>query len=90
MPNNKVYMVCGLYDASCGSDSIMDTGPWTAVFATEEEAKRACKMVNDFYSDKCKINCKFDVREIDINNLCTVDILRNDLDTEYKECWSPE
>ena len=90
MPSNKIYMVCGLYDASCGDDRIMDASPWTAVFATKEEADKACDMVNDFYSEKCKIHCRFEVREIDLNNLCTIKVLKEDLDKEYKECWSPE
>lgn len=90
MSNNKIYMVCGLYDASCGSDSIMDASPWTEYFATKEEAEQACEIVNDFYFERCKIPCQFGVREIDLNNLTTVESLKKELDKEYKECWSPE
>lgn len=90
MSDNKIYMVCGLYDASCGSDSIMDASPWTAVFATKEEADKACEIANDFYFEKCHIDCAFEVREIDLDKLDTVESLKEDLDKEYKECWSSE
>jgi hypothetical protein len=84
---NKIYMVCGLFDASCGEDSIMDASPWTAVFATEKEANKACTMVNNFYYKKCHIYCEFEVREIDLDNLCTVESLKEELAKEYEECW---
>ena len=35
---SKIYQVVGLYDASCGEDSIMDASPIVKSFATKEEA----------------------------------------------------
>ena len=90
MSKNKIYMVCGLYDASRGEDSVMDTSPWTEYFATKEEAEKACKIVNDFYFEKCKCYCEFEVREIDLNNLNTIKSLKEELDEEYDACWNPE
>ena len=88
--NNKLYQVVGLYDASNGVDRIMDAAPWIATFKTKEEADKACQLANDFYSDKVKIDCFFEVREIDLDNLNTVEGLTNTLNEEYEECWKPE
>lgn len=87
---SKIYMVCGLYDASCGNDSILDADPYIKCFATEQEANQACTIVNEFYWEKCKIHCAFEVREIDLDNLCTIKKLKKELDKEYNECWKED
>lgn len=86
---SKLYQVVGLYDASNGADRILDAKPWVCTFATEAEANEACKIANDFYFEKCKIPCEFEVREIDTDNLYTLDSLKATLDDEYTECWDP-
>lgn len=87
---NKIYQVVGLYDASCGADSIVDASPWVETFKTKEEAEKACELVNDFYFEKVGIHCAFEVREIDLDHLDTVESLNNELIEEYNECWNPE
>ena len=82
---NKIYMVCGLYDPSRGDDSIMDASPWIACFKTREEAEEACETVNDFYFEKCHYDCDFEIREIDLDNLETLERLNQNLEQEYKD-----
>lgn len=86
---SKIYQVVGLYDASCGEDSIMDASPIVKSFATREEADEACSVINDFYFERCKIHCAFEVREVDLDTLDTLDSLKADLNREYAEGWDP-
>lgn len=79
--NKPTYMVVGVVDPSCGDDSAIEVSPWVATFSSKEDADKACEMVNDFYYNKCKIPCNFEVREI---TSISLEDLQNDLDAEYE------
>jgi len=80
---NKIYLVSGIYDL----DGIH---LWTEYFKTKEEADQVCEIVEDFYTNKCNIPCLFSVREIDMDNLYTIDQLKKNLEDEYNNCWNVE
>lgn len=81
-----LFQVIGIYDAFDGQESVINIKPLVATFATEAEAKEACELVNQFYFEKCKMPCAFEVRKV---KLQTIESLKASLDKEYVECWAP-
>lgn len=86
---NKIYIVCGMVDSD-GSGALDDTFLWLDYYKTKEEAEKAEQIAEDFYYNRAKVDCTFEVREIDLNKFSTIEKLKADLDEEYNECWSNE
>lgn len=86
---NKIYEVCAIIDTA-ESYKLRDMSIWTDYYKTKEEAEEARQIAEDFYDNRAKVDCIFEVREIDLNHLSTIEKLKADLDEEYNECWNPE
>ena len=85
---NKIYAVCGAFD-SAAAGALDDVSIWMMYFKTKEEAEEACKIVEDFYTNRCEVACTFEVREIDLDEFSTIESLKEDLEDEYDNCWNP-
>lgn len=88
---DKIYQVRGIltteYDNDCKFD---DLSTVHAEFATQEEAEEFCKYITDFYFERCKVFCEFEIAEIDLTQLDTVDKLKQKFEHEYEICYNPE
>jgi predicted CopG family antitoxin len=86
----KIYQVRGIIDPTCGEPNFDDIGTVHAEFKTKKEAESFCDFINEYYSQKCKIWCEFEIAEIDLDNLDNVETLKADFNARYKEEYEEE
>lgn len=84
---SKCYLVAGLIN-QMDSLNLDEIGNFIAKFKTKEEAEQARDLLENHYSERCKVDCFFEVREIEEDT--TLEELKRDLDEEYEACYAED